>query len=181
MATNRKPISAKTRYEVLRRDAYTCQSCGGKAPNVTLQVDHVKAVAKGGGDGMENLRAICVTCNLGKGDGDVEIAQVAQPQEPGKHPLVGWSFLSYDFKDGREVVSKQGTIKAVVATNTAQGDLAIVDYFEWFTGGYSYSGAIPLTEFSRPWGQDGFYKLFATWEERKDYYDWKHGRGHEDD
>lgn len=63
----RKPISAKLRYLILERDEFACQCCGGRAPNVTLHVDHITAVANGGGNNPENLRAICITCNVGKG------------------------------------------------------------------------------------------------------------------
>jgi hypothetical protein len=63
----RKPISAKLRYQILERDRFTCQCCGGSAPNVTLHVDHILAVANGGSNDPENLRAICITCNVGKG------------------------------------------------------------------------------------------------------------------
>lgn len=180
MAGNRRPISAKTRYEVLARDEFTCQSCGSKAPNVTLQVDHIKPVSKGGTDDLKNLRAVCVTCNLGKSDAAEVVARVEAP-EPGKHLLIGWAFLTYNFKDGQEVVGKQGVIRAVVPTNTPYGDLAIVDYFEWFGGGYSYSGGVYVSELSRPYGQDGFYKLFSSWEDRNSYYEWKHGRRSRED
>jgi hypothetical protein len=63
----RKPISAKLRYQVLERDGFACQCCGGTAPNVTLHVDHIVAVANGGTNHPTNLRAICITCNIGKG------------------------------------------------------------------------------------------------------------------
>jgi hypothetical protein len=179
MASDRKPISAKTRYEVLRRDSYTCQACGAKAPNVTLQVDHIKAVANGGGDGLDNLRAVCVTCNLGKSDTEVEVAKVVAPLEPGKHPLVGWGVLTYKFEDGKEVVSWQGVIRDVV-TN-AGSDLAVIDWFEWFGGGYTYSSMMRIADMAKPYGLDGYAKLFPSNQDRNDYYDWKHGKRGEED
>lgn len=63
----RRPISARTRYLILERDKFTCQCCGGKAPNVTLHVDHIVAVANGGSNDETNLRSVCITCNVGKG------------------------------------------------------------------------------------------------------------------
>jgi hypothetical protein len=69
----RKPISAKLRYLILERDGFACQCCGGKAPNVTLHVDHIIAVANGGSDDPENLRAVCITCNVGKSDMDTTV------------------------------------------------------------------------------------------------------------
>ena len=59
-------VSKRTRFEVLRRDEYTCQYCGETAPNVTLHVDHVVPVALGGSDKPENLVAACKDCNIGK-------------------------------------------------------------------------------------------------------------------
>lgn len=63
----RRPISSQKRYAILERDDFRCQVCGAAAPNVTLHVDHIVAVARGGTNDDSDLRAICVTCNLGKG------------------------------------------------------------------------------------------------------------------
>ena len=62
----RKAISTRTRFEVFKRDDFTCQYCGGTPPNVLLHVDHIVAVAKGGENGMDNLVTACQSCNLGK-------------------------------------------------------------------------------------------------------------------
>lgn len=63
---NRKPISKRLRYEILRRDNHTCRYCGGTAPDVTLTVDHVIPVSLGGDNKPENLVAACRDCNAGK-------------------------------------------------------------------------------------------------------------------
>lgn len=79
----RRPISAKTRYLILERDRFTCQCCGGTAPNVTLHVDHIVAVANGGSDHQDNLRAVCVTCNIGKGALEPNVVSAGQaPKYP---------------------------------------------------------------------------------------------------
>lgn len=44
----RKSISKKLRFEVFKRDKFTCQYCGRKAPDVVLQIDHISPVSKGG-------------------------------------------------------------------------------------------------------------------------------------
>jgi hypothetical protein len=59
-------ISRRLRFEVLRRDGYTCRYCGAKAPDVVLTVDHVIPVTLGGGDDPRNLVAACQDCNAGK-------------------------------------------------------------------------------------------------------------------
>ncbi len=58
----------KIRFEILRRDKFTCQYCGRKAPDVELQVDHIILKSKGGKYVRENLATSCVECNLGKRD-----------------------------------------------------------------------------------------------------------------
>lgn len=59
-------VSKRTRFEVLRRDEYTCQYCGETAPDVKITVDHVMPVALGGSDFPSNLVAACGDCNAGK-------------------------------------------------------------------------------------------------------------------
>ena len=61
-----KPASRGVRFKVLTRDEFTCRYCGRKAPDVTLDVDHVIPVRDGGSDDLGNLVAACVDCNAGK-------------------------------------------------------------------------------------------------------------------
>jgi hypothetical protein len=63
----RKPIAKKLRFEVFKRDSFTCQYCGGKAPDVLLVCDHVVPVANNGLTDIMNLVTACVACNAGKG------------------------------------------------------------------------------------------------------------------
>lgn len=65
--TSRKAISAKARFEVFKRDKFTCQYCGAKAPEVILHCDHIKPVADGGLSDILNLLTACNLCNGGKG------------------------------------------------------------------------------------------------------------------
>jgi hypothetical protein len=62
----RKAISQSIRFEVFKRDLFTCQYCGKKAPDVILEVDHVNPVSKGGDNSLENLVTSCKECNRGK-------------------------------------------------------------------------------------------------------------------
>ncbi len=59
-------LTKRIRYEVLRRDNFTCRYCGAKAPDVALTVDHVVPVALGGSDDPSNLVTACGPCNSGK-------------------------------------------------------------------------------------------------------------------
>lgn len=63
----RKSLGKKVRFEVFKRDSFKCQYCGATAPDVVLQVDHIKPVAEGGTDEMVNLITSCQPCNSGKG------------------------------------------------------------------------------------------------------------------
>src|SRR6185437_14317309 len=61
-------LSKKKRFEVFKRDGFTCTYCGQKPPAVVLEVDHVVAIANGGHDELENLTTSCFDCNRGKSD-----------------------------------------------------------------------------------------------------------------
>lgn len=63
----RKPLSKKIRFEVFKRDLFTCQYCGRKSPDIVLEVDHIKPVASGGVNDIINLITSCFECNSGKG------------------------------------------------------------------------------------------------------------------
>lgn len=68
MAENkRKTISKKTRFEVFKRDNFTCQYCGRTAPSVVLEIDHINPVKNGGDNNIMNLITSCFDCNRGKG------------------------------------------------------------------------------------------------------------------
>lgn len=59
-------VSKRLRYEIFRRDNYTCRYCGASAPDVQLTVDHVIPEALGGRDAPSNLVTACADCNSGK-------------------------------------------------------------------------------------------------------------------
>lgn len=62
----RKAIPKSLRFEVFKRDSFTCQYCGRSAPEVLLEVDHITPVSKGGDNSMINLVTSCRDCNRGK-------------------------------------------------------------------------------------------------------------------
>lgn len=62
----RKYISTRQRFEIFKRDDYTCQYCGAKAPDVKLHVDHLVPVCSGGDNMDINLITACDKCNFGK-------------------------------------------------------------------------------------------------------------------
>jgi len=64
----RKAISKKLRLLILERDGYRCRLCGRTAKETKLEVDHIKPIAKGGTDSLNNLWTLCIDCNRGKSD-----------------------------------------------------------------------------------------------------------------
>jgi 5-methylcytosine-specific restriction endonuclease McrA len=59
-------IRPSTRFEIFRRDNFTCKYCGRKAPEVKLEVDHAISWKEGGSSNPANLVTACMDCNRGK-------------------------------------------------------------------------------------------------------------------
>lgn len=66
MATKRKAISTRIRFEIFKRDRFRCLYCGATPLQKPLHVDHVVAIANGGTNKPSNLITACGDCNLGK-------------------------------------------------------------------------------------------------------------------
>lgn len=64
----RSPISPKLRFEVFKRDKFSCRYCGACGKDVELEVDHIIPISRGGKDELSNLKTACWDCNRGKGD-----------------------------------------------------------------------------------------------------------------
>ena len=77
----RKSLSKKARFEVFKRDSFTCQYCGRKAPDVVLEVDHIKPIAEGGTNNIMNLITSCFDCNRGKGKRELSDNTTLQKQQ----------------------------------------------------------------------------------------------------
>lgn len=64
----RKSTGKRLRFEIFKRDRFTCQYCGAQPPDVVLVVDHITPVAAGGDNDPTNLITACEPCNQGKAD-----------------------------------------------------------------------------------------------------------------
>lgn len=64
---SRRTVSPKARFEIFKRDEFTCQYCGRKTPDAVLEIDHIIPVAEGGENDEKNLVTSCWECNRGKG------------------------------------------------------------------------------------------------------------------
>ena len=78
--SDRKSIGKKLRFEVFKRDSFTCQYCGESAPNVVLQIDHIEPVVSGGSNDIINLVTACTSCNAGKGGRRLNDSSVVEKQ-----------------------------------------------------------------------------------------------------
>lgn len=66
--TERKALGKKKRFQVFKRDSFTCQYCGSTPPRAVLEIDHIEPVSKGGDNDIDNLITACFDCNRGKSD-----------------------------------------------------------------------------------------------------------------
>lgn len=78
--SKRNSISKRVRFEVFKRDSFSCQYCGASAPDVVLQVDHIKPVASGGKNEITNLVTSCAGCNSGKGAVELDDKSAVEKQ-----------------------------------------------------------------------------------------------------
>lgn len=65
----RVQLTKKQRFNVFKRDSFTCQYCGSTPPKVVLEVDHINPVSNGGKNCIDNLITACFDCNRGKAAG----------------------------------------------------------------------------------------------------------------
>lgn len=77
----RKGLSNKVRFEVFKRDSFSCQYCGQSAPDVVLEVDHISPVSKGGKNEILNLITSCWTCNSGKSNRELDDDSIVAKQK----------------------------------------------------------------------------------------------------
>ena len=66
----RRKLTARERFDVLRRCNFACYYCGLPAAGgvVKLEIEHVIPVSRGGTNAQWNLVAACGPCNAGKSD-----------------------------------------------------------------------------------------------------------------
>jgi 5-methylcytosine-specific restriction endonuclease McrA len=74
------PVYKVSRMGVFSRDNFTCQYCGSRKQNLTL--DHVHPRHMGGLHVWENLVTCCSSCNLRKGNKSVEESGFKMSKKP---------------------------------------------------------------------------------------------------
>jgi 5-methylcytosine-specific restriction endonuclease McrA len=73
-----------SRRNLLHRDNYTCQYCGDRRHDLTI--DHIVPRSKGGTDSWENVVAACLKCNVKKGDRTPKEANMVMATTPRRPP-----------------------------------------------------------------------------------------------
>jgi 5-methylcytosine-specific restriction endonuclease McrA len=89
---DRLPTNAVTfsRWNVFKRDRFTCQYCGVQPGSEELTIDHVVPRAQGGTSTWTNCVLACIECNARKADRTPQQARMplrSQPERPIWRPL----------------------------------------------------------------------------------------------
>lgn len=131
MKKQREGLPQGVRFNVLRRDHFTCRYCGRSSPEVVLHVDHIKPRSKGGEDVEPNLITACFDCNSGKRAKEVTNITPA-------HSLVGLFGLQLELD--AETPAYQFKIIRQVDRETY-----LVQLFDWVWGDPSTIEARPVS------------------------------------
>ena len=75
-----RPVVKLTRKEILQRDDHTCQYCGKRGNDLTL--DHVMPRHRGGQHTWDNVVAACRACNHRKGGKTIDEARFRLHRAP---------------------------------------------------------------------------------------------------
>ena len=100
MVKRPRPRVKLTKREILRRDGYTCQYCGQRGSNMTI--DHVIPRHMGGKHTWENMATACPACNHRKGGRTLEQAQLRLLSTPGEPPSSARYIFARHLKDNSD-------------------------------------------------------------------------------
>ena len=68
---DRRDVPLGLRFRILSRDRFKCVLCGdhpARTATCVLHVDHIVPWSRGGKTSEDNLRTLCATCNVGRGN-----------------------------------------------------------------------------------------------------------------
>lgn len=98
-----------SRHSVLARDSYTCQYCGYRGRDLTI--DHVVPRWMGGPHTWDNLVACCRKCNLKKGDKTPQQARMKLMSKPRRPHFIPYISLPAYLKAKSLSKSLRGCLK----------------------------------------------------------------------
>jgi 5-methylcytosine-specific restriction endonuclease McrA len=67
----RRKVPLGLRFRIFQRDDFSCVLCGAspaKGAMTQLHADHIVPWSKGGKTAADNLRTLCDSCNIGRGN-----------------------------------------------------------------------------------------------------------------
>lgn len=92
-----RPMAKLTRREVFARDHHTCQYCGSRTKDLTI--DHVIPRHRGGKHTWENLVSACRTCNHRKGGKTLEEARMTLRRIPFQPKVTAYYILHHHLEN----------------------------------------------------------------------------------
>jgi hypothetical protein len=128
----RKPIGKKLRFEVFKRDGFTCQYCGSHPPSAVLNIDHIEPVALGGGNDIDNLITACSCCNSGKGATPLS-KKVDSIKD--KHAIL--------IEANNQLMGYQETVRVIDQTRTHESLVVASVFSDYFDGWMINDSLIP--------------------------------------
>jgi ATP adenylyltransferase len=68
--SNKDAVRGSVRYQILKEAGGRCELCGVSSREKQIDVDHIVPRSKGGSNDIQNLQALCRTCNANKRNSD---------------------------------------------------------------------------------------------------------------
>ena len=105
----REPISKKLRFEVFKRDGFTCQYCGRKFATSELSLDHVIPRSQNGRTTWDNIVCCCVKCNVKKGGRTPEQAHMkllTRPIKPKRSPAISFKLADERYRSWKQFLDE---------------------------------------------------------------------------
>lgn len=174
---SRAPISTRQRFEIFKRDGFTCQYCGATPPKAILHVDHINPVKLGGGNGELNLITACSNCNLGKAavpltSHPVSLAEKAADLAEREAQILGYAAIMDAARD--RVEQSAWRVAEVLKPGASDGysiaNLASIKRFLQDLGIHEVLEAADITNLRRARGSAAAFKYFCgvCWHKIKD-------------
>lgn len=124
MSLRRKRLPTTLRFEVLKRDDYTCQYCGaGKESKLT--VDHIASLDAGGTNDPSNLITSCEVCNRGKSATPLNEPKIGTLRGPYYDKVKqGWALRWVENGEAKAFTSPERSVVAAKRAELAGGTAA---------------------------------------------------------
>lgn len=110
------------RFEVFKRDNFTCQYCSAKPPKVPLEIDHIQPVSKGGKNTKENLITACFDCNRGKSN--IELSDIPPTLSEKADRM---KLAQKQYSDYKRLLKKQ---QKIIESEIDEVDSIFINFFE---------------------------------------------------